>query len=121
MSNVFYDVPGIRNPVRPKQRSESFIRDVLHHYEALVKHLKTQSKSVELTVWVNGQGIRPTSLGAYSHECIAIQSKDSDGASLDIVPVELVSFTFRITDKKPAEPPPEIREIGFKAMMETKQ
>lgn len=117
MSNDFHNVPDFKMPPRPNARVSAMIRDLLGHYKALVKQIG-QSKSLKLIVCINGSRfISPISLGAYSDECIAIESRGQDGASLDIVPVELVSFTIHIADKKPEQPSVEIREIGFKAMM----
>ena len=97
---------------RINARADGMIRDVITHYRGLIKKIPPE-KSIELVVRFDGRCISPSSLGAYSHECVGIESVDNEGnVALDIVPVERVSFTISISDKKSDQPP---REIGFKA------
>ena len=97
---------------RTNTRADGMIRDVITHYRGLIKTLDP-GKSIELIVCFDGRRVSPSFLGAYSHECVGIESEDSEGnVALDIVPVERVSFTISITNKKSEQPP---REIGFKA------
>ena|SRR5579859_2290896 len=97
---------------RTNTRSDETIRDVITHYRGLLKTLPPEN-SIELNVCFDGRCISPSSLGAYSHECVAIESEDNEGnVALDIVPVERISFRISITNKKSEQAP---REIRFKA------
>jgi len=97
---------------RTNTRADEMIRDVITHYRGLIKTLDP-GKSIELVVCFGGRRVSPSSLGAYSHECVGIESEDNEGnVAIDIVPVECVSFTISITNKKSEQPS---REISFKA------
>jgi hypothetical protein len=72
-------------------------------------------KSLDLIISFDGQDTSPSKLGAFSNECIWIESVSEDGSNTaHIVPVERVAFTITLANKPSPEPP---REIGYKTIM----
>ena len=97
-----------------RNRAKELIDNMLVRYKVTQQTLKSD-QSINLICSVDGLRYDLYSIAAPSIDTIHATGKVGDECYVSIAPVEQVSFTMVVSNKKPSEPP---REIGFKAVFD---
>jgi len=100
----------------PVNRGVKLVDETVFQYK-YIKQKITKDQSINLVCFIGQRKFDVYSLRPCKNDIICVSSKTDDGTVFAIfAPIEQISFSIEIYNKKTKEP---AREIGFKAIWET--